>query len=128
MRSKAHTALTSFWFYILQQFKCAMKKFGINGQLRNKLFLMVIHPFSLVKAAMISARVCKLSKNCHTCIDQCKMVFKKTPPFPNFPIARGRTKTIAHSLIAEGLSFRSLHRCIYDCKLRIEKNIYPSTQ
>jgi hypothetical protein len=37
-----------------------MKKYGINGQLRNKLFLIVIHQFSLVKAAMNDPRICKL--------------------------------------------------------------------
>jgi hypothetical protein len=37
-----------------------MKKFGINGQWRNKLFLIVIHHFSLVKAAM--EHVCNCTK------------------------------------------------------------------
>jgi hypothetical protein len=37
-----------------------MKKFGINGQLRNKLFLIVIHRFSLVRAAMNALRICKM--------------------------------------------------------------------
>ncbi len=41
----------------------------------------------------------------------------KMPPFLHFPIAKGGTKTIAHLPIAEGLSFRSLDRRIYDCKL-----------
>jgi hypothetical protein len=53
MRSKAHTTPTAT--LVLNHtviVKCAMKKFGINGQLRNKLFLVVIHRFSLVKAAM----------------------------------------------------------------------------
>jgi hypothetical protein len=40
--------------------KCAMKKFGINGQMGNKLFLIFIYCFSLVKTAMNAARVCKL--------------------------------------------------------------------
>ena len=48
----------------------------------------------------------------------------KTPPFLHFPIAKGGTKTIAHLLIAEGLSFRSLDRRIYDCKLRNEKDFF----
>jgi hypothetical protein len=42
--------------------KCAIKKFGINGQLQNKLFLIVIHHFSLVKAAMKALHICKLRK------------------------------------------------------------------
>jgi hypothetical protein len=37
-----------------------MKKFGINGQLRNKLFMIVIHLSSLVKAAINAPRICKL--------------------------------------------------------------------
>jgi hypothetical protein len=37
-----------------------MKKFGSNGQLRNELYLIVIYHFSLVKAAMIALRICKL--------------------------------------------------------------------
>jgi hypothetical protein len=46
MCSKAHTALTSrLVFHRTRLDKCAMKKF--NGQLRNKLFLIVIHRFSL---------------------------------------------------------------------------------
>jgi hypothetical protein len=53
-----------------------MKKFIINGQWRNKLFLIVINPFTLVKAAMNAPRVCKLRKNCLTFIDQCAMVLK----------------------------------------------------
>jgi hypothetical protein len=40
--------------------KCAMEKFGINGQMRNKLFLIVIYRFSLVKAAMNAVRIGKL--------------------------------------------------------------------
>ncbi len=36
-----------------------MKKFGINGQLPNKLFSIVIHRFSLVKAAMNVLRILK---------------------------------------------------------------------
>jgi hypothetical protein len=35
------------------------EKFGINGQLGNKLFFIVIHRFSLVKAAMNALRICK---------------------------------------------------------------------
>jgi hypothetical protein len=37
-----------------------MKKFGINGHLQKKLFLIVIHRFSLVKAAMNALCVCKM--------------------------------------------------------------------
>jgi hypothetical protein len=40
------------------------EKIGINCQLRNKLFLIVIHHFSLVKAAMNAPRLCKVCKDC----------------------------------------------------------------
>ncbi len=40
-----------------------MKKFGINGQMQKKLFLIVIYRFSLVEVAMNAARVCKLLYN-----------------------------------------------------------------
>jgi hypothetical protein len=66
-----------------------MKKFSINGQLRNKLFLMVIYRCSLVKAAMNAASVCKLSNSVN-----------KTPQFLHFSIAKGRTKAIANLSIA----------------------------
>ncbi len=46
--------------------KYTMKKFSINGQWRNKFFFIVIHCFSLVKAAMDVLCVCKLRKNCLT--------------------------------------------------------------
>jgi hypothetical protein len=60
MRSKAHTALTApLVLRCTRLDKCAMKKFGINGELRNKLFLIVIHLFSLVKA-MNAPRICKM--------------------------------------------------------------------
>jgi hypothetical protein len=39
-----------------------MRKYGINGQLRNKNFFIVIHRFSLVKAAMNAPRISKLRK------------------------------------------------------------------
>jgi hypothetical protein len=56
----------------------------------------------------------------------CAMVLTKRChflPFLYFPIVKGGTKTIVHLSIAEGLSFRSLDRCIYDCKLRNEKDL-----
>ncbi len=37
-----------------------MKKFSINSQLRNKLFFIAIHRFSLVRAAMNALRICKM--------------------------------------------------------------------
>jgi hypothetical protein len=71
-----------------------VKKIIINGQMRNKPFLIVIYHSSLVKAAMNAARVCKLHNG-----------VKKTPQFLLFSLAKGGTKTIAHLSVAEGASF-----------------------
>ncbi len=79
MRSKAHTARTRpLVLYRIRIHKCAMKNFCINGQMRNKLFLIIIYRFSLVKAAVNAACVCKL----------CNGV-SKTPQFLPFSIAKG---------------------------------------
>jgi hypothetical protein len=51
----------------------------------------VIYRFSLVKAAMNTACVCKLRNGVN-----------KTPQFLLFSMAKGGTKTIAHFPIAEG--------------------------
>jgi hypothetical protein len=59
----------------------------------EKNFFYCIYRFSLVKAAMNAARVCKL-RNC----------VNKRPHFCFF-IAKGNTKTRVHLLIAEGLRF-----------------------
>jgi hypothetical protein len=77
-----------------------MKTFGINCQLQNKLFLIIIHRFSLVKAAT--------NANCTLC---------------NGVIKTPLNIAIAHLSLAEGLSFQSLDKCIYDCKLRNEKRL-----
>jgi hypothetical protein len=96
MRSKAHTALTApLVFHRIRIYKCAMKKIIINGQMRNKPFLIDIYRSSLVKAAVHAARVCKL----------CNGVIK-TPQFSLFSTAKEVTKTIA---------LRSLDRRIYNC-------------
>jgi hypothetical protein len=61
MRSKAHSALTApLVLHHTRIYKCAMKKFGFNCQMRNETFLIVIYHSSLVKGAMNAARVCKL--------------------------------------------------------------------
>jgi hypothetical protein len=61
MRSKAHIASTApLVLHHTRLEKWAMKKFGINDQLRNKLFMIVIHRFSLVKATMHAPRICEL--------------------------------------------------------------------
>jgi hypothetical protein len=95
MRSKAHTALTApLLSHRTRIYKCAMKKIIINGQMRNKPFLIVIYHSSLVKAAINAERVCKLHNGVN-----------KTPQFLLFLMAKGETKTIAHLSIAEGSSF-----------------------
>jgi hypothetical protein len=61
MRSKANTSLTApLVLHRTRIDKCDMKKFGINGHLRNKLFLIVIYRLSLVKGAMNGPHICKL--------------------------------------------------------------------
>jgi hypothetical protein len=73
-----------------------------------------MYHFSLVKAAMTAARVCKLHNGVN-----------KTPQFLLFSITKGGTKTIAHMSIAEGSSFLCL---VTKCKLLNKKKIYPSVQ
>jgi hypothetical protein len=79
MRSKAHSVLTApLVLHHTRIYKCAMKKFGFNCQMRNEPFLIVIYHSLLVKGAMNAAHVCKL----------CNGV-KKTPKFLLFSIAKG---------------------------------------
>jgi hypothetical protein len=98
MRSKAHIALTApLVLHLLHHariYKCAMKKFSFNGQMRNEPFLIVIYHYSLVKGAMKSARVCKLRNG-----------VKKNSSILFFLQAKGGTNTIAHLSIAEVSSF-----------------------
>ncbi len=98
MRSKAHTALTApLVLHHTRIYKCAMKKFGFNGQMRNEPFLIVIYHSSLVKGAMNAARIFKLRNG-----------VKKPLNFLLSSQAKGGTQTIAHLSIAEGSSFWSL--------------------
>jgi hypothetical protein len=61
MRSKANNALTAPLVLLHTRIdKRAMKKIIFNGQMRNKLFLIVIYHSSLVKDTVNVARVCKL--------------------------------------------------------------------
>jgi hypothetical protein len=93
MRSKAHSDLTApLVLHHTGIYKCAMKKFCFNCQMRNEPFLIVIYHSSLVKGAMNAARVCKLHNG-----------VEKTPQFLLF--SKGGTKTIAHLSIAVGSSF-----------------------
>ncbi len=79
MRSKAHTALTAtLVLHHTRIYKCATKKFGFNGQMRNEPFIIVIYHSSLVKGAMNAARVCKLRNG-----------LKKPPKFLLFSMAKG---------------------------------------
>jgi hypothetical protein len=111
MRSKANTALTAtLVLHHTRIYKCATKKFGFNCQMRNEPFFIVIYHSSLVKGTINAARVCKLRNG-----------VKKTSQFLLFSQATGGKKTIAHLSIAEGSSFLSLDRLIYDCKLRNER-------
>jgi hypothetical protein len=60
MRSKGHTALTApLVLHHTRIYKCIMKKFGFNGQMRTEPFLNVIYHSSLVKGAINAARACK---------------------------------------------------------------------
>jgi hypothetical protein len=79
MRSKAHSALTApLVLHHTRIYKRAMKKIIFNGQSRNKHFLIVIYHSSLVKGAIIAARLCKLRNG-----------VKKTPQFLLFSMAKG---------------------------------------
>ncbi len=61
MRSLAHSALTApLVLHHTRIYKCVMKKFCFNSQMRNEPFLIVICHSSLVKGAMNAPRVCKL--------------------------------------------------------------------
>jgi hypothetical protein len=79
MRSKTHTALTVplVLHYTVQGLAIRNEIVCINGQWRNKLFLIVIHSFSLVKAAMNAPRFCKMLEKCLTGIDQCVVVLSE---------------------------------------------------
>jgi hypothetical protein len=89
MRSKLHTALTApLVLHRTKLDKCAMKKFSIKAKLCNKLFLVVIHRFSLVKAAMNALAFVK-----------CAMVGAKCPQFLLFPTAQVRNEYLFSAAI-----------------------------
>ena len=99
-RSKAHSGLTApLVLHNTRIYKCAMKKLGFNCQMRNEPFLIVIYHFSLVKAPINAARVCKL-----------RNVVNKTPQFLLFSMAKGRTKSKDHSALVNcgGIEFLKL--------------------
>jgi hypothetical protein len=64
---------------------------------------------------MNALHFCKLCKGCLADIGHGTMAIS------HFPIAKGKTKTIAHLSLVEGPSLRNLERRIYDGKLRNEK-------
>jgi hypothetical protein len=79
MRSKAQSALTApLVLQHTRNYKCAMKKFGFNCQMRDEPFLIVIYHSLLVKGAMNAANACKLRNG-----------VKKTPQFLLFSMAKG---------------------------------------
>jgi hypothetical protein len=73
-----------------------MKKIIINGQIRNKPFLIVIYHSSLVKAAVNAARVCKMRNG-----------VSKTPSMSSFFNCQRRNE---YSL--------QLSKLKYNCKLK----------
>jgi hypothetical protein len=46
-------------------------------KIADKLFLIIIYHFSLVKAAAKASRICKVRKNCLIGFDQCAVVLSK---------------------------------------------------
>ena len=82
LRSKMHTALNvPLGLHHTRIGKYTTKKFGINGHWGNKHFFIVIHRFSLVKAAINALCVGKLHKNCLSNIDLCTMMISKNLNF-----------------------------------------------
>jgi hypothetical protein len=70
MCRKAHTALTApLVLHHTRIYKGAMQKIIINGQMRSQHFFIVIYHFSLVKAAMNAALVCKLRHGAKKCLN-----------------------------------------------------------
>jgi hypothetical protein len=79
MRSKALSDLTApLVLHHTRIYKCAIKKFGFNSQMRNEPFLIVIYHSSLVKGAVNVLLVYKLRNG-----------VKKTPQFLLFSRANG---------------------------------------
>ncbi len=64
------------------------KIFVINCQLRNKIFIIVIYRFSLVKAAMNASHLYKSCKDCLTDTGHGAMVFTKRLSFLIFLLPR----------------------------------------
>jgi hypothetical protein len=108
------------WFYIVQGLTNVWRKNSESISNCGMNFFIVLFHSSIGESGMNVQRLCKLRKR-PSYRWPWGNGFNKTATFLNFPIAKGGTRTIAHLLIAEGWSFRSLDRRIYDCKLRNEK-------
>jgi hypothetical protein len=76
--------------------KCAMKIFGINCGI---IFFIVIHRFSLVKAAMNAPRLCKSSKGCLTGTGHGAMVFTKCLNFLIFQLPKAEQRKLRNCQI-----------------------------
>jgi hypothetical protein len=108
-----HTALTApLVLHHTRIYKRAMKKIIFNSQMRNPNFLIVIYHSSLVKAIVNAARVCKLRSGV------------KKASISSFFNGQKRNKDHSALVNCGGMSFGSLDRRIYDCKLRNKKKTF----
>jgi hypothetical protein len=74
--------------------KCAMKEFGINCQLWNKLFLVVVFHFPLVKAAMNALPFSKSLKDYLIGIGHGTMVLTKRFHFFIFQLPKAEQRPL----------------------------------
>jgi hypothetical protein len=73
-----------------------MKKVGINGQWRNKLFFIVIHSFSIVKAAMNASHVCNCTKNVLPALTNAQWCYQKAEGLSEYGGQADFSKTVPH--------------------------------
>ncbi len=73
---------------------------------------------------MNATRLCKLRKDYPTGIGNGAMVLTKRLHFFIFQLPKAEERPLHTLQTAEGLSFWSLDRRIYNCKLQNEKKIY----
>jgi hypothetical protein len=78
-----------------------MRDENIRYQFRNELFLVVIHRFSLVKAAMNAPFLCELSKDCLTGTGHGAMVFTKRLNFLIFQLPESSQRTGARKMCSK---------------------------
>jgi hypothetical protein len=79
---------------VLRIGKCAMKKISINCQLRNKLFLLVIFNFPILKAVMNAPHRCKFRKDYLTDINHGAMVLTKRLHFFVFQLPKAEERPL----------------------------------